>query len=362
MNEMGVIMKEQIIEDQKINPNNYININNTLNNKNDQNFPIALLAKNLEKNGITTAIQKQSRNKDLTKTCLQLMTNGLINKQKCEVKFDFGEKKNDEILNNKKEKEKFINDWKNKLSKKLGVSPDDIIITNLRKGSLEADILLKTNSNFNNLVSSLNEIASYQNLKIKEIKQSSILNGIVLSPDMFDSRGNQGPNNYERKGLRGGKIYKGPIGWTGHGLFVSDQYDGGDNTWLGMTGTAKGEWCVAYHGTNLKFAQSIIINSFKTGKRQAFADDDDLNHPGQKVGEGVYVTPEISIAETYAENINNYKCVFMCRVNPITLREPKGQPNYWVVSGNSNDIRPYRLLIKYVGGIYQKFKYNKSYY
>ena len=349
MNEMGVIMKEQIIEDQKINPNNYININKTINNKSDKNFPIALLAKNLESKGITTAIQKQSRNKDLTKTCLQLMTNGLVNKQKCEVKFDFGEKKNDEILNNEKEKEKFIKDWKDKLSKKLGISPDDIIITNLRKGSLEADILLKTNSNFKRLVSSLNEIASYQSLKIKQIKQSNILSGIVLSPDMFDPRGNQDPNNYERQGLRGGKIYKGPIGWTGHGLFVYGQYDGGDNTWLGMTGTAPGEWCVAYHGTSLKFAQSILINSFKTGERQAFADDYDLNHPGQKVGEGVYVTPEISIADSYAENINNYKCVFMCRVNPKTLRQPRGQPDYWVVGGNSNDIRPYRLLIKYVG-------------
>ena len=348
MNEMGVIMKEQIVEDQKIHPNNYVNINNTINNQNNQYFPIAILAKNLELNGITTAIQKQSRNKDLTKTCLQLMTNGLVNKEKCEVKFDFGEKKNDEILNNENEKEKFIKEWKIKLSQKLGISPDDIIITNLRKGSLEADILLRTNTNFDKLVYTLNDISLNQNMKIKNIKKANILNGIVLSPDMFDSRGNQDPYSYEKHGLRGGKPYNGPIGWTGHGLFVWDQYDGGNNTWIGMTGTTPGEWCVAYHGTSLKFAKSILINKLKAGGGQAYANDYDLNHPGQKVGVGVYVTPEISIAESYAENINGYLCVFMCRINPKTMRQPSGMPNYWVVSGNSNDIRPYRLLIKKV--------------
>ena len=67
------------------------------------------------------------------------------------------------------------------------------------------------------------------------------------------------------------------------------------------------------------------------------------------MGLGFNVTPEISIAESYAKNINGYLCVFMCRINPKTMREPKSERNYWVVSGNSNDIRPYRLLIKYVG-------------
>ena len=345
MNEMGEIMKQQIIEEQKIHPDNFINIDQTLKNNSNQNFPIALLAKNLESNGITTAIQKQSRNKDLTKTCLQLMTNGLVNKQKCEVKFDYGNKKNDEILNDENEKEKFISEWKNKIAQKLNVSPDLIIITNLRKGSIEADIFLKTNDgNFKKLASSLNDI-SKTSPKIKNIKTSTILNGIILSPDMFDSAGNQSPNNYEKQGLRGGKVYKGPIGWTGHGLFVSKQYDNGDDTWLGMS-NKEGEWCVAYHGTSVEFAKSILIDKFKKGSRQAYKDDDDINHPGKKVGEGVYCTPEISIADEYSVPVDGYKCVFMCRVNPKNVRIPKTCQDYWVVSGNSNDIRPYRLLIK----------------
>ena len=224
MNEMGAIMKQQIIEDQQINPQNYINIDQTVKSSSDQNFPIALLAKNLELNGITTAIQKKSTNQDLTKTCLQLMTNGLITKQKCEVKFDFGEKKNNEIINDQNERNKFINEWKTKISKKLGVNPEDIIITNLRKGCFKADIFLKQNENFEELASVLNAL-SKESPKIKSINQASILKGIVLSPEMFDVRGNQSPNGYEKEGLRGGKIYKGPIGWRVDGLCVWDQYE-----------------------------------------------------------------------------------------------------------------------------------------
>ena len=348
MNEMGAIMKQQIIEDQQINPQNYINIDQTVKSSSDQNFPIALLAKNLELNGITTAIQKKSTNQDLTKTCLQLMTNGLITKQKCEVKFDFGEKKNNEIINDQNERNKFINEWKTKISKKLGVNPEDIIITNLRKGCFKADIFLKQNENFEELASVLNAL-SKESPKIKSINQASILKGIVLSPEMFDVRGNQSPNGYEKEGLRGGKIYKGPIGWTGHGLCVWGQYDGGNNTWLGMTGNTPGEWCVAYHGTSIHYVKSILISKLKAGDSQGNEKDDDLNHPGEEVGKGVYVTHEITVAELFSPLVEGYKCVFMCRVNPKLLREPKKKPDYWVVSGTSNDIRPYRLLIKYVG-------------
>ena len=62
-----------------------------------------------------------------------------------------------------------------------------------------------------------------------------------------------------------------------------------------------------------------------------------------------YVTHDITETEPFTPLVEGYKCVFMCRVNPKLLRQPKKKPDYWVVSGTSNDIRPYRLLIKYVG-------------
>ena len=83
---------------------------------------------------------------------------------------------------------------------------------------------------------------------------------------------------------------------VGHGLKVWDVYDGGDNTWLDYHGK-KGEWAVAYHGTNLQFAECIMDKGLAPGQRQYYADHDDVNHPGQKVGNGVYVTPDISIAD-----------------------------------------------------------------
>jgi len=202
------------------------------------------------------------------------------------------------------------------------------------------------NINFQDLATYLNYI-SKTNPSLKSIKTSNFLDGMLLNADMFDKRGNKGPNNYTVQGLRGGKIYEGPIGWIGYGLSVLNKYDRGNNIWLGNTGTKPGEWCVAYHGTNLEFAKSILINNFKAGPGQTYSCDDDKNHPGQKVCAGVYVAPNIKMAEIYGRPFNGYKCVFMCRVNPKYLRIPKSRIDSWVVSGESYDIRPYRLLIKY---------------
>ena len=100
-----------------------------------------------------------------------------------------------------------------------------------------------------------------------------------------------------------------------------------------MTGKQPGEWCLAYNGTNIRYAQSIWINELKAGGREAYSDDDDNNHPGHKVDDGVYVTPQILNAESYSTSINGYKCVFMCRINPKNVWIPTSCPNYWIVSG-----------------------------
>ena len=48
--------------------------------------------------------------------------------------------------------------------------------------------------------------------------------------------------------------------------------------------------------------------------------------------------------------INNeiYKMGFMLRVNPEKIRVPVGNLNFWVLNGNPDEIRPYRILIKKV--------------
>ena len=38
----------------------------------------------------------------------------------------------------------------------------------------------------------------------------------------------------------------------------------------------------------------------------------------------------------------------MLRVNPEKIRVPVGRPDFWVLNGNPDEIRPYRILIKKV--------------
>ena len=50
--------------------------------------------------------------------------------------------------------------------------------------------------------------------------------------------------------------------------------------------------------------------------------------------------------------VKNYRIVIMVRVNPSYIREPTTMKGYWIVDGNSNQLRPYRLLIKEFGNVY----------
>ena len=68
--------------------------------------------------------------------------------------------------------------------------------------------------------------------------------------------------------------------------------------------------------------------------------------------EGVYLSPNIEEAIKYAYrtclgwyNIK-FKFIIMVRVNPTKIRSPGGYPVDWIVNGNDDEVRPYRLLIK----------------
>ena len=150
--------------------------------------------------------------------------------------------------------------------------------------------------------------------------------------------------------------YYPPLGWIGIGLKVMDKYE--DNIWIGME-NCEGEWSVAYHGVGHKkksneikqIAKNIYKGGFKKGSGQYHEHCNDLNHPGKKVGEGVYCTPKIEKAEGYAGIVDiegrHYKLVLMVRVNPKKIRYCEHRErDYWVVSGTTDDIRPYRILYK----------------
>ena len=86
------------------------------------------------------------------------------------------------------------------------------------------------------------------------------------------------------------------------GLKVLDKYDQGNNNWIAMDGNPE-EWAVAYHGIGRNrndvedITRKIVKGGSKIGKVHALADYDDINHPGKKIGKGIYVSPKIEYIE-----------------------------------------------------------------
>jgi hypothetical protein len=81
MIEMGDIIKDEILIEKKENPEKFVNVEEEIKNEKSDNFAISLLAKTLENNGITTAVEKETEDKDIAAANLQFMINGLASKK-----------------------------------------------------------------------------------------------------------------------------------------------------------------------------------------------------------------------------------------------------------------------------------------
>ena len=166
-----------------------------------------------------------------------------------------------------------------------------------------------------------------------------------------------GPPNYL-------KNYYSPQGWFAIGLKVWNLYDNGDNTWLSSQ-NVEGEWYIAYHPIKtINSISGILINGFRKGPFQNLKDRDNINPLTNEIypecGEGVYFIPNINDAINYTNKFNylgnEFRVVFMCRINPESVRICNVGDNNerWIVNGDKlNDIngrkrdeevRPYRIL------------------
>ena len=368
MCKMGCIMKKEIIEKKKYNSKKLISIENALSDKkNKQIFCLGVLAQNLENMGIVTAIEKKSNNDEYSQkasnTILQFITNGLISKNKYNFHFDFGEQRNNELLTNKVEQKKFNDKLRKKLSIEYNIPENQIILTNPQKGSYEIQVIFETDEfNHTDILDMDKFRARYKNdnnfkelCQLKQIHKSLIMEGCMLSQNMLDSEGNR-ESGWEIGGKRGGYPYTPPQGWKGFGLKAKGKYDGGNDDWIACNGNSN-EWAVAYHGTGTglgmtleQATHNIVVGGFKPGGRQAYQYDDDANHPGQKVGKGVYCSPNPKVMDSYAKKTKNngktYKMGFMMRVKPDKIRYSNSMKDYWVLDGTTEQIRPYRILIK----------------
>jgi len=361
----GEVTKKEIKEQKQKNPEKFIDNSQALKmEKEDEGlFALGLLSQNLENLGIETAIEKDENPEELNSdlTSLEFLTNGMINKKKYELHFEFGKKRNNELLNDKNEFEKFKENLKMKLSKDYNIPPEKIIVTLPQKGSVRVQVIFQTkefnNLNKNEFINKFKNDPDYTELSnLKDIQEEVICGFVKLSRNQLDPEGNRN-DGWGIGEQRGGKDYNPPEGWNGIGLKVRGKYDKGDDTWLGMS-NSPGEWCVAYHGVgNNKNPQEVkgivvkIINDkFKPGPNQVHENCQDVCHPGKKVGRGVYCTPKIEEAEYYAgESIVNgkkYKTALMVRVKPKAIRHCSDVPDYWIVSGTTDEIRPYRILYK----------------
>ena len=380
---MGNIIKDEILEDKNANQEKYISIEEAINkiekpnpNKDDEAMLcLGLLAQNLEHCGITTAIEKQKEDDDINKeneeessTSLQFIVNGLINKFKYEFSFDLGEERNNNLLNNKEQQEAFNNNLRKKLSLDYNIPEDKIIITCPQKGSYKVQVIFISEDFDLNPEQFKNSCTNDEEFKelcyLKEIQKKVIMEGVKLAPNMLDYRGNQTPDGYGKGQKRGTYDYIPPLGWKGFGLKVLGKYDNGNDDWIKMDNNPN-EWAIAYHGIGRgrndveditrKIATAEYQKLIK-GANQSLKDFDDDNHPGKKIGEGVYCSNDIGYIEknNLCGNSNTqingkkYKMAFMLRVKPDRIRVNKNYPNEWILDGTTDEMRPYRILLKEV--------------
>ena len=369
----GSLIKQNMWNDKIYNSNNYILIEDALKYENIDVglFALGLLGNCLQQNNIEVTIKKkinynENDNNEEDISSLQFITNNIFQKKKYNFNFDFGQTKNEEYLDNNKFS-KLSKNLQQKLSEDYNIPTEQIIVSypneinydNPKKG-LNVQVIFQSDS-FNELdleqfkLKFKNDIKYPELRNLKEIHSDLVMEACKLSIKQLDPDGNRvkwGPKGEKR----GNKPYNPPYGWIGIGIRVIDKF--GDNLWLGMN-NSKDEWCVAYHGLAnsqqseqvKKTTRDVISGGLKKGINQIHKDCNDQFHPGQKVGEGVYITPLITIAEIYAgvSNVNGkkYKTAMMVRVKPQAIRACTCQDsNYWVVNGTYDEIRPYRILYK----------------
>ena len=356
MDSFGEIIKNKIEQEKVSSPNKFISISEALSSnfsdelKKKDYYVLSSLKFALESQGCTCEIEREYANSENEKkefyTAMQFITNGMYKLKKYILTFDFGNEKNNTMLNNIMVQNSFNEKLKFELKKLLNIksASKNIIIGNPRAGPYIVSAIIKQ-SNFNEL----NEIDLLNSLKnnidfnsIQKVQKTILLNGCKLNRIMLDDLGDNF-NNYGQNEKRGGKDYIPPLGWMGYGLRVLDRYDHGNNDWIDYDNNPN-EWAVAYHGMGIGLNGDINNNNLQFKKSK------DIYHDGKSVGEGVYMTQDPNIMEQYSSEYElqgkKYKLGIMCRIMPKSIRSPENGKEYWVINGTENEVRPYRILIK----------------
>ena len=241
----------------------------------------------------------------------------------------------------------------NKIKKYLDIEINNILIS-FNNRNYFIDTIIKT-QNFSD--SSIKKIKKdypgFNQLYEYKFIYDNILN-IDLKNKYFDFKGNTINPNSSYNIERGTEKYDPPYGWFGIGLNVINKYES-NKDWL-ENKTNNGKWAIAYHGigqylpsNKVKEALINIItkDGLVPGKSQHFKNNKDKRHPGKEIGEGIYLSPSINLAEKYSGIISikkkRYKVILMAKVLIEKIREPN-EIQFWIL--DKKDIRIYRILVK----------------
>ena len=290
--------------------------------------------------------KKESEIKNMEKISIQSIFS-LINQKKYEFHLNFGEEKNIKILEDKISKEQFLKDWKMKLSKELNIKKENIIITDIHRGSIIFNV---------SIVDERVELDKIEKLEkfdeILTIKEKPIIEDIFINFSIFDSKGDKSTFTSQNS-YRGGEQYIPPEGWNAIGLNIDNLYE--NNNWLQ-------EFAVAYLGLysifdikeqlseDLNLYALNISNIIKNMSQNLFENDRDIRHNNDKCGNGICLFQDPKYAENTAGIVDvcgfRIQIMLMCRVNPTKIRQPENCKELWILNPTPDEVRPYRILFK----------------
>ena len=195
--------------------------------------------------------------------------------------------------------------------------------------------------------------------KLQEIKEliNSLIFDCKINPNLLDSAGNSIFFNINNNSKRGNEKYYPPNNWIGIGLKAIGKYNKEYNDEWIINNSESSKWTVAYHGlgfglssNKIKEILNKVLNSnLEPEKFQLHRNSPDKRHKDKKIGDGIYLCPNLEHSEPYAGiirlNQKKYKIALMTRVLIDKIREPK-DIKYFVL--DNQYIRIYRILLKEV--------------
>ena len=267
-----------------------------------------------------------------------------------------------ERIRNNSDKENIINVFIDEVNKNLKIDENNIYASIDNKLNF-IDNFIKT-KDFTN-ISSKQISKHYPDFNLlyefKRIIESLCFKTKIRS--YLSNLGNFIIPNKNLNNIRGKEKYNPPYGWIGIGLDII--YDNIKNhyydNWLDSNNDC---WAIAYIGIGGKLPSNkikdilndIIINKkLEPDNNQIRAEYNDIRHPRNKIGNGIYLYSDINVAEKYSGIMSfkfkgddkfytkRYKVALMTKVFVDNIREPE-DIKFWIL--NNEDIRIYRILLK----------------